>query len=468
MNVVTRERPPQAGDGTCEHTLHGLLGDRGSVLRLLDSHRGGTRDVTDDDRGTDAAGSVRLDPTLGGEGIAVKALTEVLNHIVTLGLTVDVDVKVKLILDLDGLLNLLLDEPLVLLSGDLTLGELVTLDTDLLGLGERTDGGGGEEGQVEVLLLLCVTRRELRLALVLLRCDAGLAVLDGLDVGALGGSARLHGLGVGLKSLTDGGGALGHGLSNDDDLSNLLDGEREPVADLVIELLLAVEGVGSVEEGAGGGNNDTVLAELLDSRLDNLDGVLEVGLPDVTAVNDTDGQGLVGAEPAGDSVELLRVPDKIDVDSSNVLDAGEDVKVVDDVTEVGGKDELGQTAGGELLVGRLEGILDLLLEVEDEDGLVNLDILGTSLLQLLKELDVYGEELLEESNRVDGLVAVGLTKSKEGDGTNEDRAGGDASLLGLLELANGLGVGSELEGLAILEGGLDVVVVGVEPLDHFL
>lgn len=194
VDIVTGERPSQAGDGTSKHTLHGLLGHGSGVLGLLDGHRSRAGDVTDDDRGTDATGSVRLDPTLGGEDITVKALAEVLHHVVTLRLSVDVDVEAKLILDLDRLLNLLLDELLVLLSGDLTLGELVTLDTDLLGLGEGTNGGGGEDGELEVGLLLRVTLREGRLALVLLGGDASLAVLDSLVVGALrrGEIGRAH------------------------------------------------------------------------------------------------------------------------------------------------------------------------------------------------------------------------------------------------------------------------------------
>lgn len=186
VDVITRERPSQASDGSSKHTLHGLLGDGGSILGLLDGHRGRARDITDNDGRSDTARAIRLDPALGGEGIAVKTLTKVLHHVVTLWLTVDVNVKLKLVLDLDNILNLLLDELLVLLSGDLTLGELVTLDTDLLGLRERADGGGGEEGQAEVLLLLSISVREGRLALVHLRCDAGLAVLDSLVVGALG------------------------------------------------------------------------------------------------------------------------------------------------------------------------------------------------------------------------------------------------------------------------------------------
>jgi hypothetical protein len=58
---------------------------------------------------------------------------------------VDVHVKAKLVLDLDSLLNLLLNELLVLLSSDLALGKLVTLDADLLGLREGANGGSGEE-----------------------------------------------------------------------------------------------------------------------------------------------------------------------------------------------------------------------------------------------------------------------------------------------------------------------------------
>jgi len=184
VNIVTRERPTETGDGTSKHTLHGLLADAGGVLALLDSHGGGTRDVTDDDRRTDAARAVGLDPGVGGEDIAVEALTKVLDHVVTLGLTVDVDVKVQLILDLDNILDLLLDELLVLLGGDLVLDKLVTLQTDLLGLGEGTDGGGGEDGKAKVLLLLGVTGVEGRLAVVHLLGDLGLSLLDLGVVGA--------------------------------------------------------------------------------------------------------------------------------------------------------------------------------------------------------------------------------------------------------------------------------------------
>lgn len=466
VNVVTGERPSEAGDGASQHALHGLVRNGHGVLGLLDRHRGGAGNVSDNDGRTNASGAVALDPGVGGESVTLKTLTEELDHVVALGLSVDEDIKSKLLLDLDVLLNLLLNELVVLGLGDLGLGELVALDTDLLGLRERSNGGGGEEREVQLLLLLGNADLELRLAVVVGLSDLGLAVLDLGIVGARRRGTSLDGLGVGLELLTDSGGTLSDSLGNESNLGSLLGGEREPIGNLGIQLLLASEGVRSVEERAGGGSNDTVLVELLDGGLDSLDGTLQVGLPDVAAVDNTSGEDGLRAESGNDGLELLRVADKVDVDGVDVL--RDKVEIVDDVTEVGGEDELRDLVakGSELLVGRLESSLGLLGKVEDEDGLVNLDGLGTGLLELGEELLVDGQEVVEEVNGVDRLATVGLAKMEEAHGADEDGAGADASLLGLLELDNSLGLLSELEGLVVLESGLDIVVVGVEPLDH--
>lgn len=470
VDVVTGEGPAQAGDGTSKHTLHGLLAVLGGVLALLDGHRLRTGDVANDDRGTDAAGAVGLDPGVGGEDVTVHALTEVLHHVVTLRLTVDEDVEVKLLLDGDDVPDLLLDELLVLIGGNLTLGELVALDTDVLGLGEGADGGGGEHRELQVGLLLLVTSGEGRLAVVHLLGDLLLPLLDLRLVDAGGRSTGLHALVVGVELALDGIRAISDSLGDDGNLVGLLAGEREPVLDLLRELLLALESVGGVEERAGGSDNDTLLAELLDGSLDLLDGLLEAGLPDVAAVDHTSGKDLLGAKVLNHLGELLRVADQVDVESVGVLESAvNNVEVVDNVTEVGGQNELGTLVAlesGELLVGGLEGLLDLGGKVEDKDGLVNLNGLGTSFLQLLEELLVDGEKLLEERDGLNGLVPISLAEGEERDWTEEDGASGDASLLSLEELNNGLGVLGELEGLVVLEGRLDVVVVGVEPLDH--
>ena len=149
MDIITGERPSEAGDWTSQHALHRLLGDGDGVFRLFDGHWCRSGDVTNNDRRTDASGTVALNPSMCGESITVQTLTKVLNHVISLRLAVNVDIKVKLLLDLDNILDLLLDELLVLFSGDLALGELVTLDTDLLGLGEGANGGGGEEWKTQ-------------------------------------------------------------------------------------------------------------------------------------------------------------------------------------------------------------------------------------------------------------------------------------------------------------------------------
>lgn len=466
VNIITRERPSQASDGSSQHTLHGLAGDRDGVLGLLDGHGSRAGDVTDNDGGSDASRTVALNPSVGGEGIAVQALAEVLNHVVSLRLTVNEDIEAKLLLDLDVVTDLLLNEGVVLLGGDLALGQLGSRQTNLLGLGERADGGGGEQGELELGLLGSDTSRELRLAVVVGRDNLGLAILDLGVVGAGRGSTSLDRLGVGLELLTDGSRALSDSLGNDGNLDGLLRGEREPVGDFSIQLLLASQGVGSVEERGGGGDNDTVLAELLDSALNNLDGALQVGLPDVSSVDNTSGQDGLGAQSTNNGLKLLRVADKVDVNSVDVL--GDEVKVVDDITEVGGEDELGDlvTQAGELLIGRLESGLGLGGEVEDENRLINLDGLGTSLLELDEKLLVDGQKLLEQVNGVDGLATVGLSEVQEAHRANKDGAGDNTGLLGLVELSNGLGGSRQLEGLVVLESGLDVVVVGIKPLNH--
>lgn len=398
---------------------------------------------------------------MGGEDITSQTLTEVLDHVVTLWLTMDEDIQVEFLLDLDNVLDLLLDELLVLLSSNLTLGELVSLNTDLRGLGERANGSGWEHGEVEFLLLDSNTGREFRLALVHISSDSSLSLLDLGVVSVLGGGTSLDRLGVGLEGLTDGSRAVSDSLGDDNQFTGLLDSEAEPVVDLSIKVLLARESVGCVEQGTGGSDDHTVLSELLDGELNGLDGPLEVSLPDVSAIDNTSREDLLGSKSTDYSLELLGVADEVDVDGVEALEVGENINVVDNVTEVGGEDKLGGlvTESTERLVGRLEGSLDGVPEIKDQDWLINLDRLSTSLLQLGQKVNVERNELLNERNRVNFLATISLGESQERDGTEEDWAGDNAGLLGLLELDNRLGSSGELEDLVVLQGRLDIVVV---------
>ena len=423
----------------------------------------GARDVRDNDRGTNVTRAVRLNPSELGEDEAVELLTEVLNHVVTLGLTVDEKVETDLLLELDGVVDLLLHRLFVLLLGDLTLAELGTGDTDLPGLGERTDGSGGELGEVETLLLGVTTGREGRLALELLLGDGSGAVTDSGVGSALKLATGSDVLGVLLESSSL---LAVEGSGEGGDLLSLLLGESEPADLLSSELGLNLEGDGGVEKRRRGRDNDTVGTELGNSLLGELLGGLEVGLPDVTAGDDTElNADLGGLEGGKNVVELAGFTVQVEVESVN----GEVLEELDALTDTavgGGKGDLGGDRG--------EGLVDLLVVgtpglglVGDKDGLVDLDLLDTSLLELGKELLVDGDELVEERQGLEvsrGVTGLG-DEGEVGDGAEKDGAGGDTKSLGLLVLSKLLVVVQLESGLGRV-GDLDDVVVGVEELAH--
>lgn len=219
-----------------------------------------------------------------------------------------------------------------------------------------------------------------------------------------------------------------------------------------------------MEEGRGGGDDDTVSTESVDSLLAELDGSGEVSLPDVAARHDTEGEDDVGGlDGSDDFLELAGGTVEIDVEGSDG-ELGNEVDVGVEAGEVGGQGDLGGDRG-ELSVGRDELLLEGSSGVEDKDGLIDLDRLSTSCLQISKEGLVEREELGEEADGLEaGLGLLGsLSEDEERDGTKDNRAGGDAMGLSLLEFLNSL-VEVELEVGLLRELRNDKVVVGVEPV----
>lgn len=419
-----------------------------------------------DDGGADATRSVGLDPSVLGENESVELLAEVLDHVVALGLSVDEEVEVNLLLEADDLLDLGLHSLLVLLSGDLALVELVTGNADLLGLGERSDGGGREAGELELLLLGLLADREGRLALEVILLDGGDAVADlrvrgGLELAA-GGDRLLVGL-EGSDVLAVG--RVGGGVGEGSDLGDLLKGEREPVGLLLGETGLRGKGDRGVEERGRGGDDDALGTEGGDGLLHGLEGGGEVGLPDVAARDeserDRDG-GLLEGGKGGVKLGSISALREVDVKGGDgeLLD---EVERLAEAAEVGSEDYLGGDLG-ELGVGGLELGTKGLGAVENKDGLIDLDVLGAGLLELGKELGVDGNDLVE---RLEGLVAAGgvtggLGEGEEGNGSKNDGAGLDAESLGLLVLLEGLVV-VKLELNRARDLGDNEVVVRVEP-----
>lgn len=402
-DIVTDKGPLQAGHGAGQHTLHGLGGQALSIDCLVDGHGVDAVDITKDDWGTDAAGAVGSDPAVLGEDVTLEALTKVGDHVVTLGLTVDKDIEIQVLLSLDTEGNLLVDELLVGSLIDLTLGEFCTGNTNLLGLGEGTNGGGGEVRQGKSLVLLLPADGEDVAATELVR-DNGLETLTDGAVGGVGGGATgLDGAGIigqlGLNRLV----AEVEGLGEDVDLLALLLRVSEPVKDLGLlgsEALLEAEGDGSMEERAAGGNKDAVSTVGLDSSLGELEGGIEVGLPDVATIDQTEREHLGRLQVGNDVLELLGSTDKVNVETSNVdvLDEGD---VGANAAKVGGDQDLELvTDGSQASVGSVVLGNDSRSGVADEAGLINLDPVGTGLGELGEELLVDGKDLGQEREKV--------------------------------------------------------------------
>ena len=130
---------------------------------------------------------------------------------------------------------------------------------------------------------------------------------------------------------------------------------------------------------------------------------------------------------------------------------------------VGSEDDLGGN-GSEFVVSNEELLLVLSSSVKDEDGLVDLDRLGSGTLQVRKQLLVDGKKLGEKRDGTEVSLSFlrRLSQCKESNGTENDGTGIDTDVLSLSEFLKCL-VEDQLEGGLIGEFGNDEVVVGVEP-----
>ncbi|QBM86523.1 hypothetical protein METSCH_A11680 [Metschnikowia aff. pulcherrima] len=465
-NVVSWERPSETGHRTGQHTLDRQLGQGLRVNGLLHGHGLRSGHVTNNDRWSHVSGAVRLHPAVGGEHVTVQLLTKVLHHVVSLWLTVHQDVQANFLLESDHSLDLLLDELLVLLLGDRALGELVSVDSDILGLRERTNGGGWEQRQVVFLLLLSQSVGKWHLSGGQRLVDCGQSLLHlrvGGDGGLLSGLDRLGVGGVNLLHVL-----ARYVLGNGDHGVQLLRGKLEPVGDDRVQLGLVSQVHRSVQQRRGGGNDDSVLAQLGNGLVHKGRRLGVVGLPDVSAVHNTDREGLVVANNGQHVVELSRGSGEVEVEALN-WQALESSQVGSHVTKVGGQGDLWQALAHQLLEGGLVQVLHRLWQVQHQDRLVNLHGLGASLVKLSEQRLVDRQELVQQRDRVQvQRVLVGLTQVQVRDWAEHDWSGLNTQLLGLQELLDGLQAGTvvQLELGGVGESGSDVVVVRVEPLDH--
>ncbi len=203
-----------------------------------------------------------------------------------------------------------------------------------------------------------------------------------------------------------------------------------------------------------------------DDRLQAIDDAGQVGAPDIAAVDDAQRQDEVLGRLGEDRRELFRRADQVEVQAGHRQRHGE-VEVFLQAAEIAGDQNLqpGHVLG-EAGIGLLQRRGGRDIAVERQDGLVQLHPIGAGIAQALQHLDIDGNQPVDKRQRIEAVI-MALAEAQEGHRANHDRTGVVAQRLGLAERVERL-VGSQVEGLVLREFRHHVVVVGVEPLGHFL
>ena len=145
--VVAHERPLQNRHRAGEHALHGAARERLCIRRPFHRHGQGARHIPEQDRWFDTPRPVTLYPPVLGEGKATQLLTEILDHVVTLGLAVHQHIEADLLLLADDQRDLAAHPFPVRRQADPAGLEIAARGADLASLWKRSDGSGWIERQ---------------------------------------------------------------------------------------------------------------------------------------------------------------------------------------------------------------------------------------------------------------------------------------------------------------------------------
>ena len=418
--VVTHEGPSQHGHRAGQHALDRLVGQVSCNLVPVDGHGVRAGNVTEDDRRAHAAGAVGLHPSVLGGQVAVQLLGEVLHHVVALRLAVHQHVQAQLFLALDNVRDLVLHGLGVGCVVDLALAVLRTRLADLRGLREGADGGGRQRRQVQ----LCLLRLAAGLDGVAATVGVGhgiLALAHGGVVGQGGVLAVLDGLtGLGEQLLVGLGLLAAQGAGQGSDLADLLGTEGQPLLHLGVQVLLALQGVRHVQQGAarGDGNRAAFL-----QALQGLQCCVQVGAPDVVAIHNTCGQQFL-AGPGGQLGGGSTTGDQVHAEGSHTGTAQQLDGCVA-VAEVGLDEEVDALIASarslnQFLVASAGALQQILVggrisvgEVGDQDRLVELYPLHAAVGDALEQAGVGVKNLFEVSEGIRTIDGAGQRQVRQ-------------------------------------------------------
>jgi hypothetical protein len=332
---------------------------------------------------------------------------------------------------------------------------------DVRGLRERADGGSGQRRQREARALHLLAHRKGRRAGVVAGHAARQAQRHFGAVHTRAGAARghrcaAHGQFAGDRGLV----AIDHRAQHAQ-LIELFDRECEPRLQLGVELRFGRQAERHMQQRARRRDPEFALV-LFNDGLELGQRRIDVGAPDVAAIDHAHRQHLVRGQPVGHAGQFLRRAHRVHMQASHRQLAGQ-AQVLGQRREVRGQQQLGGAAG-KLPVGALEGIAPRLGQVEAEDGFVDLHPFHALLLQPREHLLVNGQQRIEQREAVEArlLFLAQVQEAQRPEQHGLDRMAGLLRLRHFIEQARR----RELELRVGLELGHEVVVVGVEPLGH--
>ncbi|MNZ75598.1 hypothetical protein D3C78_940780 [compost metagenome] len=252
-------------------------------------------------------------------------------------------------------------------------------------------------------------------------------------------------------------------LSQHRDFFTLLHGKRQPAFQFGIELVFTTQVNRAVQQRAGWRDPQAITQTLM-SMLQCDQSVFQVAAPDVTAVDHPQRQNFVGRQTIEDGRELLRCAHQIDVQAVHRQIGGQ-AQILFQPTEVSG-DQFLQRVSLNQVVGPFKGIFPFLWQVEHQDRLIDLHPLDALCRQALEDLAVQRQQTIQQLKLVE-FGALGLAQPQVSQRADDHRLNVMAQCAGFFDFFEQL-VPAELELLIGAEFRDKVVIVGVEPLGHFL
>ena len=195
---------------------------------------------------------------------------------------------------------------------------------------------------------------------------------------------------------------------------------------------------------------------------DQTKGSVEIGAPDIAAIDHAHRKRLAGGQGGEHCVELIGRADEIDMQPGNREPCCQ-FAIVAQVAEIGGEQDIG-TGLAQHRIGLFESGLLLAGKVEHQHRLVDLHPVCALVLELGQQFGIDRQQRVEQVERIETVI-LRLCQAEEGDRPQDHRPCDKAKRPCLTEMIERFS-GVERERLIAVQLGHDEMIIGVEPLGH--